>query len=158
MINKQGLTKTTRITICKYDTYQSSQQTNNEQVNEQITNKQRTDNEQITTNKNAKNTKNIKKVKNKQKDLALPAFVDQDLFNDYLIMRKQLKKPATDRAKESIVKKLLKFESVNPGHANKSLEQSIINSWQDVYQPRDQATTSKPINTLPAKTDYSGGF
>lgn len=54
MINKEGLSKTTRITICNYDTYQHKQQTDNKQ----ITNNQQTDNKQITTNKNEKKEKN----------------------------------------------------------------------------------------------------
>lgn len=48
MINTEGLRKTTRLTICNYDSYQNSQPTDNPQ----ITNRQPTDNQQITTNNN----------------------------------------------------------------------------------------------------------
>lgn len=46
------------ITINKYKTYQQD----NQQINSQITNKQPTDNQQITTNKNDKNGKNEKNI------------------------------------------------------------------------------------------------
>lgn len=48
----------TSISICNYDTYQSADVAINPPVNQQITNKQPTDNQQITTNKNDKNKKN----------------------------------------------------------------------------------------------------
>jgi len=55
MIEVEGLQKTTRITICKYDDYQNKQHTDNTQT----THKQHTDSTQIDTNKNDKNNKNI---------------------------------------------------------------------------------------------------
>lgn len=44
MINTQGLSKTTRLSVCNYETYQERQQTDNTQPNKQITNRQQTDN------------------------------------------------------------------------------------------------------------------
>jgi DNA-binding transcriptional MerR regulator len=52
-INIQTTNKFTTITICKYDSYQ----TENEETNTQLTNKQQTTNNQLTTNKNDKNNK-----------------------------------------------------------------------------------------------------
>lgn len=54
-INIQTTNKFTRITICKYDSYQ----TENEDTNTKVTNKQQTTNTQLTTNKNVKNNKEI---------------------------------------------------------------------------------------------------
>lgn len=54
MINTEGLRKTTRLTVCNYDSYQSEQQADNKQT----TNSQQGDNKEITTNKNEKNKKN----------------------------------------------------------------------------------------------------
>jgi hypothetical protein len=54
MINTEGLRKTTRLTVCNYDSYQSEQQGDNKQT----TNRQQGDNKEITTNKNEKNKKN----------------------------------------------------------------------------------------------------
>lgn len=58
MIEVEGLQKTTRITICKYDDYQNKQHTDNTQ----ITHEQHTDNTQIDTNKNDKNDNNGKNI------------------------------------------------------------------------------------------------
>lgn len=54
MILIEGLRKTTRITISKYDTYQNLQQANNKQ----LTSKQQTANTQLTTNNNDNNDNN----------------------------------------------------------------------------------------------------
>lgn len=54
-INMQTTNKFTYITICKYDSYQ----TETEETNKQLTNKQQTTNTQLTTNKNVKNNKEI---------------------------------------------------------------------------------------------------
>ena len=55
MINTEGLRKTTRLTVCNYESYQSEQQGDNKQT----TNRQQADNKEITTNKNVKNEKNV---------------------------------------------------------------------------------------------------
>ena len=57
MINIEGLPKTTRLSVCNYDSYQNREQTNNTQ----LTNKQQTNNKQITTNNNV-NKENNKKI------------------------------------------------------------------------------------------------
>lgn len=56
MIIREGLRKTTRLTIINYDTYQNGQLT----ANSQLTHSQLTDNSQITTTKELKNIKNDK--------------------------------------------------------------------------------------------------
>ena len=63
MITIEGLHKTTRLTVCNYDSYQDSQQTDNTQV----TSKEHASNKQVTTNKNDKNDKNEKKEEIKEK-------------------------------------------------------------------------------------------
>ena len=54
MINIEGLPKTTRLSVCNYDSYQNREQTNNTQ----LTNKQQTNNKQITTNNNVNKENN----------------------------------------------------------------------------------------------------
>lgn len=51
------------VSIVKYDDYQSSNQPTNQQINQQLTNKQPTTNQQVTTTNNKKNVKNDKKKK-----------------------------------------------------------------------------------------------
>jgi hypothetical protein len=55
-INMQTTNKFTCITICKYDSYQ----TENEDTNTKVTNKQQTTNTQLTTNNNVKNKEEYK--------------------------------------------------------------------------------------------------
>lgn len=55
----------------------------------------------------------------------------QKVFNDYLEMRKKIRKPATDRAKDIVLKKLHEYDLDT---AVKMLEQSIVGSWQSVYE------------------------
>jgi hypothetical protein len=61
-INTQGLRKTTLLTVCNYDTYQSNQHGDNTQNDEQPTHSQHTANTQITTNNELKNER-IKELK-----------------------------------------------------------------------------------------------
>lgn len=83
------------------------------------------------------NKKEVTNKKNKsKKDFDLPDFIDAILFDDFLDMRKKIKKPATDRAIQNIINKLIKFEERRLGYANQCLNQSITNCWQDVYEPK----------------------
>lgn len=63
MIITEGMRKTTRLTVCNYDTYQDNQQADNTQT----TRKQQADNTQVTT------TKEIKKEK-KEKNIYIPEY------------------------------------------------------------------------------------
>jgi hypothetical protein len=83
----------------------------------------------------------VKNKKSKKKndgevnvELVAPSSVDEKLWNDFLEMRKKIRKPATDRAKTNIIKKLEKFGQA----ANEALENSIVNCWADVYNPADR--------------------
>lgn len=65
-----------------------------------------------------------------------------DTFKAYLDMRKQIKKPASERAIKLVMNKL---ERLSEGDDNKIIDilnQSILNSWQDVY----------PLKETPKKT------
>ena len=56
MISKESTSKSTKLTICNYDSYQLDQQTNNKPV----TNEQQTGNKPVTTDKKVKKEKNDK--------------------------------------------------------------------------------------------------
>ena len=57
-INIQSTNKFSIITICNYDTYQTEQQSTNNQPNKPLTNNQQATNKQLTTNKNDNNVEN----------------------------------------------------------------------------------------------------
>ena len=63
------------------------------------------------------------------------------VFNDYLEMRKQIRKDATSRAQELVLKELHKFDIET---AISMLEQSIVNSWQGVFPLKEAKSTAQP--------------
>ena len=67
----------------------------------------------------------------------LPNFIDKNLFDSFVQMRNKIKKPLTDYAKELLIKDLTKFEASRTGNANIALENSIKNSWQGVFEPKN---------------------
>ncbi len=68
-------------------------------------------------------------------------------FQDFLDMRTEMKKPATKRAGEKIIKKL---EEVNNEEiAVQMLEKSIINGWQDVYKIEEQKYDKRKVSVSP---------
>ena len=66
----------------------------------------------------------------KQEVFKIPPFINPEIWKDFEAMRKQIRKPMSERAKKLIVSKL---QSLGEDKANEILEQSIVNCWQDVY-------------------------
>jgi uncharacterized protein YdaU (DUF1376 family) len=62
--------------------------------------------------------------------IKIPEKINPETWASYLEMRQQIKKPAGIKAQELIIKKLLKMG----GDINAILEQSIMNSWQGVFE------------------------
>lgn len=64
--------------------------------------------------------------------IALPAWLPEELWSEFLKMRKSIKRPATEFAQMLILKTLyqLKAEGHDPVAC---IEQSLINCWCDVY-------------------------
>ena len=62
----------------------------------------------------------------------LPEWIEKELWEDYLIMRKQIRKPPTDRAIVELLKDLEKFKAAGD-NPNEVLKQSIKNSWAGVF-------------------------
>ncbi len=69
----------------------------------------------------------------------LPVWLPLDAWNAFLDMRKKIKKPATDYAQTLLLKKLAAFYAadLDPGVI---LNQSIMNGWQDLYEPKERST------------------
>ena len=68
----------------------------------------------------------------------LPADIDAGLWSEFVEMRQKIRKPATDRAKWLIIGKLANIEAEHGHQPRKVLQQSIRNSWQDVFPLRDE--------------------
>ena len=68
------------------------------------------------------------------KAIELPVNVDQETWNNFVDMRIGIKKPLTENAVKLILKRLVGFNDL----ANQSLENSIIGSYQSVYEPKKQ--------------------
>ena len=76
-----------------------------------------------------------KTIAKKSNDFNLPDWIDVSLWDDFLSMRKSIKKPMSVRAMMLMVKKLESFK--NKGYDyKKSMEDSILNNWSDVYEPK----------------------
>lgn len=78
--------------------------------------------------------KEKEKDKEKKKNILAPNFIDSELWNSFLSMRKQLRKPATYRAQELLIDKLRKFKEtgIDP---NDALKQSIERGYTGIFEP-----------------------
>jgi hypothetical protein len=112
------------ISIINWDTYQSDENEINTQINKPLTNEQQTTN-------NKQTLKELKNVKNTNIGVfILPEKIKKEVWEAYLEMRRSIKKPATKHAQNLIIKKLMAMKD----DPNLVLEQSIVGSWQSVYE------------------------
>lgn len=81
----------------------------------------------------------------------------KEIWPFYLEMRKLIKKPATINAQESIIQKLEKLAPGRPEDQVKIVQQSIDNSWQGVFELK-QNVFNKPNNATirPRESILSG--
>lgn len=131
MIELEGLRKTTRLTVCNYESYQSQQQTDNKQ----ITSRQQADNKQITTSKEYKNEKNINTKYIDAVYFEKSKEVD-DAFRDYLKLRIKHKYTMTDRAIKALVKKLREIAGNDVNLALKTIDNAILGKWKSFYSDK----------------------
>jgi hypothetical protein len=72
--------------------------------------------------------------------IALPAYIDPEAWAGFVEMRRAMPKsrPFTLRAATLILKELQRIKDA--GHCpNAALDQSTLNGWTDVYQPKEKA-------------------
>jgi len=78
-----------------------------------------------------------KETEKKSVSLDLPDWLNKTDWNDFVEMRKKLKKPMTDRAVNLMISKLEKMK--NKGiDTSAVLQKSIVSDWIDVYEPKVQ--------------------
>lgn len=105
------------------------------------------DNVQHTLISNISNINNINNKKDVSKLIQMQPQELQPALQEFLKMRKAIKKPMTERAFEMLLNKLNKM-SQDTQVQIKILEQSILHCWQDVYELKsDQKETAHRIYT-----------
>lgn len=75
------------------------------------------------------------KTLKKAEKISLPDFITESTWDEFKKMRVGLKKKMTPAAEKRMINKLTKANE--DGHdVEKMLDQSILNSWSDVYEPK----------------------
>lgn len=128
MIQQQPNNHFTKITVVNWKKYQ--------QPNSNSTGTQ-DESKPINKNKRIKNKEIATEISFENKDL-------QEAFSDFEKMRKTIKKPMTDKAKQLIVAKLEKFYPNQINMQIKCLHQSIENCWQSIYVVKHEPVNVKP--------------
>lgn len=79
----------------------------------------------------------------KNRAFALPDWIPEQAWADYIEMRQKIKKPMTDRAKQLAVIDLAKLKS--KGYEPQVvIDNAVKNSWQGLYEPRGIAPVGQP--------------
>ena len=95
----------------------------------------------------APNTLNIHQLNTKCIKEPLPDWLPMDAWQGWVDMRKQRKRPLTDRAKAMALTKLEALRLAGHNIAE-LLDRSTINGWLDIYEPKDikNGTTNRTTN------------
>lgn len=85
--------------------------------------------------------------------IEVPAWFPMDAWQGWVDMRKQRKRPLTDRAKQRAINKLTSLHTA--GHdIGELLDRSTINGWLDIYEPKENhragnsAKPTEPTNPM----------
>lgn len=101
------------------------------------------------TNNTTNNTTNIKKKKSSDIDILINGYTTNEklieTLQDFLKMRKSIKKPMTSRAMELLLKKLNDL-STTDDEKIAILNQSIFNSWQGIFPLKEGAQNGRKPN------------
>lgn len=76
---------------------------------------------------------------------------------EFIKMRKFIKKPMTDFALKKLINKLNKL-STEPAEQISILETSILNSWQDIYPPKENKTDGSNNDIETNNNDLQGKY
>lgn len=146
MITLKTTNKTTILTVCKYDSYQSVRTSDEQQVNIKRT----TSEHQMNTNNNVNNNNNDNNEEKKEKPFNFrKSLIDygfnENLVTDWIKVRKTKKATNTETALNKFI------NQVNETNADKNeiLELCVENSWSGFkshwYKPRESETKVDPL-------------
>jgi hypothetical protein len=80
----------------------------------------------------------------------IPAWIDPESWEAFKAMRKAIKAPLTPYAEKLVIRELVKLKSAG-NDPQACLDQSIMNSWRDVFPPRDKGVTATGLATADAE-------
>ena len=133
-VASEGASNGTMITICKYDSYQSSFNTEGQ------TDGQTRGERGATNNKNNNN----KEKKNKEIDLS---FLQKDfipIVEKWLLYKKEKKQEYKGQTSiNTFCKKLIEYSNGEPIIAEAIIEQSIANNWAGIFELKINGITKK---------------
>lgn len=89
--------------------------------------------------------KHVPKTKFDALSYPIPSFIEQENWNDFVAMRKEIKKPLTETACKRLVNNLIKFDA-NGFDVNDSLNNSIMNQYQGVFEKSRKQQTNNKVN------------
>lgn len=75
----------------------------------------------------------------------IPSFIKQENWNDFVAMRKEIKKPLTETAAKRLISKLTEFDA-NGFDANESLDYSIMGQYQGVFERSRKQLSNNQVN------------
>ena len=133
-------TAPTVLSICNYDKYQAP-----EVVNETVVELFQRQDRDSTETQNKEENKG-KKRKNLSPTPFLPELPDWlpgDVWEAFTAMRQSIKKPMTETAMKLIIGKLDRFRRLGFDPVQ-VLERSIVNCWQDVFEPKGNECRIRP--------------
>lgn len=136
MITVNATTHRTTVTIVNYGVYQDIGTTNGTVDG---TTDGTTSAQQVPTTKKDKKEKKDKKV-NTNVLTHIGSFENDEvdsLFNEFVKMRKDMKKPMSGKAIELAISKLENLSSGNSETAIKIIEQTLEHSWQSFYELKE---------------------
>ena len=143
----KGQNKYRIITVNNWDKYQGCGRQNGRQVAD----KGQTNGRQVAVDKEYKEKEEGEELKNINTPYNPPRYFPNDetldrAFADYVAMRKQLKKPMTDRAVDLAIKKINELSGGDNDLAVKIINQSIMNSWQGLFPLKEEPRQSQTID------------
>jgi hypothetical protein len=132
LIEQQTTPRNRLITVLNWCMYQSTEQQDEQQVNNNWT----TSEQQVNTNKNIKNIEEEKNKRNNKREQI--RYFDFDELNDaflaYIEMRKKSKAPMSDRAIELAIGKLDKLAKDDDYRKLAIINESILNGWKGLFE------------------------
>lgn len=131
------------ITICNYSLYQEFEKP----IGNEIGNRSETDRKHARNNK--KEGKNLKKGK---KEIILPIGVDENIWNEFIKIRKKLKAQNTEFAIKQLLNNLIKISKETGDNPNEILLQSIESSWKGVFPIRKNQQSNNQMSDTQKQT------